>query len=253
VAALASVVAVAAGDAHSLAARNDGTVWAWGSNRYGQLGDGTTAQRSAPVPVGGVSGVVSIAAGGNHSLAVSGDGTVWAWGYNYYGQVGDGAAGIELLPVPVVPPGSPDIVISKTHAGSFSIGIPASYAITLTNVGQTATSGTLTVIDTLPVGLNFSSASGTNWTCGAAGRAITCTSPASIDPGSSSTITLNPVTRTRRTIPPAIRSMSPARAAPTPSLLSRPACPSPAAPSASRSRPIRPAPGRSPPCRPGSR
>jgi uncharacterized repeat protein (TIGR01451 family) len=191
VAALASVVAVAAGDAHSLAARNDGTVWAWGSNRYGQLGDGTTAQRSAPVPVGGVSGVVSIAAGGNHSLAVSGDGTVWAWGYNYYGQVGDGAAGIELLPVPVVPPGSPDIVISKTHAGSFSIGIPASYAITLTNVGQTATSGTLTVIDTLPVGLNFSSASGTNWTCGAAGRAITCTSPASIDPGSSSTITLN--------------------------------------------------------------
>jgi alpha-tubulin suppressor-like RCC1 family protein len=92
------VVAIAAGGgtkigSHSLALRADGTVWAWGCNTYGQLGDGTTTQRSSPVQVLGLSGVLAVTAGQCHSLAVKSDGTVWAWGYNYDGELGDGTSG----------------------------------------------------------------------------------------------------------------------------------------------------------------
>ena len=86
---LAGVKAVAIGavhfafpssDAHGLALRTDGTVWAWGPNEFGQLGDGTTAYRAAPVQVAGLSEVAAIGAAGFSSVAVKRDGTVWAWG-----------------------------------------------------------------------------------------------------------------------------------------------------------------------------
>jgi hypothetical protein len=70
--------------------RTDGTVWAWGNNSIGQLGDGTTNRRLTPVQVTGLTNIRAIAAGEFHSLALKQDGTVWAWGYNYYGQLGDG-------------------------------------------------------------------------------------------------------------------------------------------------------------------
>jgi probable HAF family extracellular repeat protein len=85
---IANAVAVAASNGHSLALKSDGTVWAWGSNFAGELGDGTTTDRYTPAPVTGLSGVVAIAAGAGHSLALRSDGTVWAWGYNYSGQLG---------------------------------------------------------------------------------------------------------------------------------------------------------------------
>ena len=87
---LTGVVAIAAGGYHSLALKSDGTVWAWGCNDCGQLGDGSTTNRLTPVPVSGLTGVVAIAGGDYHSLALKSDGTVWAWGYNGYGQLGDG-------------------------------------------------------------------------------------------------------------------------------------------------------------------
>ncbi len=92
---LSAVVAVAAGQTHSLALKNDGTVWAWGANGGGQLGDGTTTQQLTAVQVRDVSGgylsdVVAVAAGQSHSLAVRSDGTAWAWGANDKGQLGDG-------------------------------------------------------------------------------------------------------------------------------------------------------------------
>jgi len=55
---------------HSLALKNDGTLWAWGKNEFGELGDGTTTQRNAPVQVRGFSGVQAVDAGGNHNLAI---------------------------------------------------------------------------------------------------------------------------------------------------------------------------------------
>ena len=89
---LSGVVELAAGDGHSLALLSNGTVMAWGLNSDGQLGDGTTSDRSAPVPVSGLSDVVAIAAGGYHSLALLSNGTVMAWGQNSNGELGTGSS-----------------------------------------------------------------------------------------------------------------------------------------------------------------
>ncbi|WP_327324223.1 CAP domain-containing protein [Streptomyces sp. NBC_01210] len=94
-----AVAAIAAGMNHSLALMRDGTVWAWGLNSAGQLGDGTTTERHVPVKVQGVTGVVAIAAAGTgHSLALKRDGTVWAWGSNNWGQLGDGTQTDRHIP-----------------------------------------------------------------------------------------------------------------------------------------------------------
>ena len=99
---LSDITAVAAGWDHSLALKSDDTVWAWGSNYGGALGDGTTTNRSLPVRVqGGLTTVDAIAAGDGFSLALKHDGTVWAWGVNWGGQLGDGTTTERDLPVQV--------------------------------------------------------------------------------------------------------------------------------------------------------
>lgn len=96
---LADAVAVAAGGSHSLALKGDGTLWAWGENAYGQLGDGSTTDRTTPVQV--LTGVVAVSAGQWHTLALKTDGTLWAWGRNANGQLGDGTTSDRATPVPV--------------------------------------------------------------------------------------------------------------------------------------------------------
>ncbi len=85
----------------SLALKEDGTVWAWGGNNYGQLGNGTTTDQSSPVRVGALTNIVAIAAGSWHSLALRSDGTVWAWGANWHGELGDGTNDDRTSPVQV--------------------------------------------------------------------------------------------------------------------------------------------------------
>src|SRR5438552_914721 len=87
---LSGVSAIAAGAAayHTLALKRDGTVWAWGFNGFGQLGNGTKLNSNTPVAVSGLSGVVAIAGGYIHRLALKSDGTVWAWGSNDWWQLG---------------------------------------------------------------------------------------------------------------------------------------------------------------------
>ncbi len=92
---------ISAGGLHSLAVRSDGTVAAWGSNYFGQLGDGTTTDRATPVTVSGLSGVKAVAAGETFSLALKTDGSVVAWGKNDWGQLGDGTTTDRLTPVAV--------------------------------------------------------------------------------------------------------------------------------------------------------
>jgi alpha-tubulin suppressor-like RCC1 family protein len=98
---LTQIVAIAAGDYHNLAVKSDGTVWAWGYNGSGQLGDGTTSSRSAPVQVSGLTNVIAVAGGSAHSLALKNDGTVWAWGYNANWQLGDNTNADQHTPVQV--------------------------------------------------------------------------------------------------------------------------------------------------------
>jgi len=92
---------ISAGGSHSLALKNDGTVWAWGNNGQGQLGDGTTVHKTEPMQVPGLSNVTSVAAGSSHSLALKDNGTVWAWGANDSGQLGDGTAAQKNTPAQV--------------------------------------------------------------------------------------------------------------------------------------------------------
>ncbi|GEM_PF-6157585 len=88
IASLEQVKAVACGPRHSLALKEDGTVWAWGANGVGQVGDGTLITRPTPVQVTGLSDVVGISSHGLHSLAVKADGTVWVWGQNEHNEAG---------------------------------------------------------------------------------------------------------------------------------------------------------------------
>ena len=75
-------MAIAAGFDHSLALKADGSLWAWGYNYSGQVGNGGTADQVAPFQIGSAKDWVAIAAGTGHSLAVKTDGTLWAWGWN---------------------------------------------------------------------------------------------------------------------------------------------------------------------------
>jgi alpha-tubulin suppressor-like RCC1 family protein len=91
----ANVIGVAAGENFSLAIRQNpppaiNELWAWGYNFYGQLGDGTSTSRNAPVQVVGSSNWLRVSAGQNHSQAVRGDFTAWIWGRNHVAQLGDG-------------------------------------------------------------------------------------------------------------------------------------------------------------------
>jgi len=100
---LSGVTAIAAGNDHTVALKADSTVWAWGRNRYGELGDGSMTSRSGsvPIPVPRLSGVVAIAARYFHTVVLKADGTVWTWGENKYGQLGDGTTADRFAPVQV--------------------------------------------------------------------------------------------------------------------------------------------------------
>jgi alpha-tubulin suppressor-like RCC1 family protein len=90
-----------AGDFHAAALRPDDTVWAWGANYGGQLGDGATKDRETPIIIPGLSGVISLAAGYGHTVALKEDGTVWAWGDNRNGQLGLGDKRDRRVPTQV--------------------------------------------------------------------------------------------------------------------------------------------------------
>ena len=98
---LTAVVQIAAGKAHTCALLDNGTVRCWGDNTAGQLGDGTTDQRTKATLVTGLSGVTTITAGEAHTCAVASAGAVHCWGANGSGQLGDGTTTQRNAPTPV--------------------------------------------------------------------------------------------------------------------------------------------------------
>jgi len=98
---LSGVSAIAAGNYFSLALKADGTVWSWGKNDLGQLGDGSTANRPLPMQVA-VPASTDISAGQDFALALNASGSLSAWGNNNYGQLGIGTtSGASATPVTV--------------------------------------------------------------------------------------------------------------------------------------------------------
>jgi len=118
---LTNVIQIAVGIAHTVAVKADGTVWAWGRNDTGELGDGTTDSSNVPVQVSSIGNVVKVAAS-FHNVAMKADGTIWAWGYNNNGQIGDGTRNNNrLIPVPVpIPDVGPlkivDVAVGWRHS-----------------------------------------------------------------------------------------------------------------------------------------
>jgi alpha-tubulin suppressor-like RCC1 family protein len=111
------VVAISAGTVHSLALKKDGTVYAWGFNQNGELGDGTYAQKSY-LTKAKINDVVQIQAGEFFSVALKKDGTVWVWGDNWWGVFGDGTSNNDY-PYPRKVEGLPKI--KKISANVHSI------------------------------------------------------------------------------------------------------------------------------------
>lgn len=122
---LTNVQTVVAGQSGTYALKKDGTVWSWGKNYSGELGNGTTESSSTPAQIAGLSNVSAIAAGAGNAYALKKDGSVWAWGANDRGQLGNGTAVSSSTPVRVS--GLPLISSIATRGGAaFAVGTDGS-------------------------------------------------------------------------------------------------------------------------------
>lgn len=88
-------------DFHSIALKSDGTLYSFGENDFGQLGDGSKVTRNRPVQVNGLSNVIDFDTSNSHSAAVTADGSVWVWGLNDYGQLNGASRNEVLTPIKV--------------------------------------------------------------------------------------------------------------------------------------------------------
>jgi alpha-tubulin suppressor-like RCC1 family protein len=110
------VTAIMAGETHNMALKSDGTVWSWGYNFIGELGDGTTNDAATPVQVGlgsvpPLTGVTKLGGRTYFSLAVKSDGSIWAWGMNWNGQMGNGTI------TPTGPQALAPVMVSNSQPG----------------------------------------------------------------------------------------------------------------------------------------
>ncbi len=122
----AGVVAIGAGASHACAVVAGGALHCWGENLNGQLGDGTTTNRSTPMAVSGLgSGVAAVAPGDTHSCAVTLAGAVWCWGANQKGQLGDGTTTDRTVPV----------AVSGLSTGTTAVSTGSSFSCALTAAG----------------------------------------------------------------------------------------------------------------------
>ena len=131
---------VNAGWQHSLALGSDGNAYAWGYGSYGQLGDGTSIDRYAPVRVKTPDRntypdlpedftYLQVSAGAEHSLAVGSDGNAYAWGSNSYGELGNNTTNDSSVPARVRDPADPTNTNKELRATQVSAGLHDSLAV----------------------------------------------------------------------------------------------------------------------------
>jgi alpha-tubulin suppressor-like RCC1 family protein len=145
---LNSITNIMGGEVHSIAVKSDGTVWGWGQNEFGQLGDGTTNDESAPVQVGlgcvpPLGSVTKLGGRTYWNLAVKTDGTVWAWGMNQGGQLGNGTTISTLDPNQNTTP----VQLTNSRAGGvinnpIQVSCGYTYGVALATNGTVWTWGT---------------------------------------------------------------------------------------------------------------
>jgi uncharacterized repeat protein (TIGR03803 family) len=128
---LGGVISIAAGSDHALALTTNGTVYAWGWNWYGQIGNGSSGEEdgyydyyvATPVRVFNLTNVISIAASAGSSYAIDSNGNVWAWGSNAAGQLGNGGTQDSSLPEPVEGLGMANEIVAITPAINYCLAL----------------------------------------------------------------------------------------------------------------------------------
>jgi alpha-tubulin suppressor-like RCC1 family protein len=119
-----NIVAIAASDSHSLALKANGKMLSWGSDGFGQLGDGgSNTDQSAPVPILNAANIIAIAAGTRHSLALQADGRLLSWGSDSDGQLGDGGTSSDKAAPTFVP--NVNNIIAIAAGEQFSLALKA--------------------------------------------------------------------------------------------------------------------------------
>lgn len=113
-------VSVKAGNEYIAVLKEDGSVWTWGRNNYGQLGNGTFTNTTTPQQVASISGIKEIAAGDTHMLARTTSGNVYAWGRNYRGCLGNGTSSNSNVPV---------LMLNSSNAIKIAAGGNVSYVL----------------------------------------------------------------------------------------------------------------------------
>ena len=153
----------------------------------------STAWRYATTPPGTTTcedGTPDFTGTGNETATFTTTAPIAPGTYNAYfiafrtANCGNNASNTFVLTNAVVVTPAPDLTINKSHTGNFTVATPASYALTVTNSGSAATSGTVTVTDAQPAGLTFTGASGTGWSCSGT-TTISCTRSNSLAVGAS--------------------------------------------------------------------
>ncbi len=174
---------VKAGEVHTIAKKNDGTLWSWGWNIDGELGDGTNTDQNTPLPISTNNIWQFISVGTGHTQVIKSDGTLWAWGYNASGELGDGTNVNKNIPTQIGVDNNWEFISAGIYK---TLGIKNNGTIWAwgSNIGDfgngtsSYTVGTYNIPTQIGTGMNWQSCSagrdfsvaiktnGTLWSCG---------------------------------------------------------------------------------------
>lgn len=163
-----TLLQVSAGVSHTVALGDDGKLYAWGRNEYGQLGDGTTDSSAVPVAVNAPNGITFalVSAGGFHTVALGSDGQLYAWGWGSFGRLGNGSTANSSVPVPIsqgeIPAGVAIAAFSAGADHTVAIGSDGiAYSWGYNQYGQLGNDSTATALTptavSMPAGVLFTS------------------------------------------------------------------------------------------------